>query len=133
MQLELPEIEKEKVLVTCAATEHHQIGSWMVATALEADGWDATFLGADAPKDAILDYIDKESPKAVIISVTMPFNIKKARELLQDIQALYPDVKTIVGGQALSFFDKPEEVLNADFTSSDYKKAIVQLNAWLVS
>lgn len=133
MQLELPEIEKEKILVTCAASEHHQIGAWMIATALEADGWDTTFLGADAPRDALLDYIEKESPKAVIISVTMPYNIKKVRLILQDIQASYPDVKTIVGGQALSFFHKPEEVLSADFTSSDYKKAIVQLNSWLPS
>ncbi|WP_076539619.1 B12-binding domain-containing protein [Shewanella sp. UCD-KL21] len=131
MHLEPPEITKEKVLVTCATSEHHQIGSWMVATALEADEWDATFLGADAPKSAILDYISKESPKAVMISVTMPYNIKKAREVLQEIQSLYPNIKTIVGGQALSFFDKPEEVLNADFTTSDYKAAIQQLNYWL--
>ncbi|MDO6677072.1 B12-binding domain-containing protein [Shewanella sp. 4_MG-2023] len=131
MHLDLPEITKPKILVTCAASEQHQIGSWMVATALEANEWDTTYLGADAPKDAILDYITNESPKAVIISVTMPYNIKKAREILQEIDALYPHIKTIVGGQALSFFHEPQEVLKADFITSDYKEAIQKLNTWL--
>ncbi|GLS91425.1 hypothetical protein GCM10007916_24940 [Psychromonas marina] len=131
MKIPPPEITKQKVLVACVESEQHQIGSWMVATALEADEWDVAFLGADTPRVALMDYIKNESPKAVIISLTMPHSIKNTQQVLKEIQTSYPDIKTVVGGQALSFFDKPETTLCADLISSNYQEVIVQLNVWL--
>lgn len=132
MKIPPPEITKEKVVVTCVTSERHQIGAWMVATALEADEWDVAFLGADTPSTALLDYIKNESPKAVFISLTMPHSLKSVKEILLVIRESYPNVKTVVGGQALLFFHNPEQTLCADFISSDYREAIAKLNSWLM-
>lgn len=128
--LELPIPTKAPVMVTCATSEFHQIGPWMVSVALEADGWDVDYLGIETPPDAVIEMIEERNHKAVLISVTMPYNISAAEELIIKIKEHCPDVKIIVGGQAFSFLTEPHCVTDADVTVSTYAEAIAVLNDW---
>lgn len=130
--VEVPAPIKSNVMVTCATSEFHQIGPWMVSVALEADGWDVDYLGVDTPPDEMIDIIKEKEHKAVLISVTMPFNITPAQELVSLIKKSCPEVKVIVGGQAFSFLNHPEETTDADATIDTYTEAIELLNQWLV-
>jgi len=128
--IDLPETTKRKVLVTCIASEYHQIGPWMVATALEANGWEVDYLGADTPPDTILKIIASEDYAALLVSVTMPYNLGNARKLISMARDKCPGVKVILGGQAFGFMSDPSANFHADLVAGSYEQAVEKLNEW---
>ena len=46
-----------RVISACVAGELHEIGARMVADLFEMAGWDTTFLGADVPRDSVVDML----------------------------------------------------------------------------
>jgi methanogenic corrinoid protein MtbC1 len=89
------------VIVTGVEGEMHQLGGNIVADLLEADGWDVCFLGTNLPHHTILEKIGEHQAFAVFISVTVPFNLLRARRLVADIRARFGSkILIILGGQA---------------------------------
>lgn len=128
--IDLPEPTKSPIVVTCATSEYHQIGPWMVSVALEADGWDVDYLGVDTPPTAMIDMIRERGHKVVLISVTMPYNITPAQELVALIKKECPDIRVIVGGQAFSYLNHPESIMGADKVINSYAEAVDICNEW---
>ncbi|MBN2857893.1 MAG: cobalamin B12-binding domain-containing protein, partial [Candidatus Delongbacteria bacterium] len=77
---------KGKLLITSSPNEYHQIGAWMLSDVFELDGWDVRFLGADTPMNELFRLIEDFQPDVLALSVTMPFNIDKAAEIISAIK-----------------------------------------------
>lgn len=93
-----------RALVSAAADEFHEIGAWMVSDILEHDGWQVRYLGANTPTEGLIKMLKNFKPHILALSVTMPFNLHKAKASIQQIKAEteLKDLFIIVGGNAFN-------------------------------
>ncbi len=96
--------DKGKAVITASQNEYHEIGTHMASDLLELDGWDVLYLGANTPRQALLDMVRKEKPFFVGISAVMPFNIDYVKEIITEMRQdpELQEIKVMVGGLAFS-------------------------------
>jgi len=75
--------QARRAVVTAAPNELHEIGSLMLADLLELRGWNVRYLGANVPEDALITMLEEFSPELAAISVTMPYHLERALELVR--------------------------------------------------
>lgn len=95
---------KGKVVVTSSPNEFHEIGAWMVSDVLEYDGWEVQYLGANTPHPDLINLLKSYKPDILAISVTISFNINKARDIITEIKNT-PDLhelKVMIGGRVFN-------------------------------
>ena len=123
---------KGRVLVSAASNEFHVLGAQMVANCLEAEGWEVDYLGADTPAPDLVGYIKDRAPDVVALAVTMPFNLIKAKEVVDRILEEFqqPRQRILLGG--LAFSGHPELVsrMGADGYAEDCTRAIELVEGW---
>jgi len=90
-----------KAVITSAPNEFHEIGAWMISDILEHEGWDVRYLGANTPANDLLELLRSYQPWVLAMSVTMPYNILKAKEIITAIKgdAELNKIIVIVGGR----------------------------------
>lgn len=130
--MESPEQSKGKAVVTAAANEFHEIGATMVANALEADGWEITFLGANTPSEALLEYVSAGEFDMVAISVTIAFNLESIQNVIRAIRAWSEDrqPKIMIGGQAFGGYPELAQKLGADGFAQSPEQAVALADQW---
>ena len=118
-------VSGRKALITSAPNEYHELGVGMVADVLEMEGWDVRYLGANTPAADVVAMAKEYKPSLIGISVSMPFNLVSAHELITQIRAqpLLARTKIIVGG--LGFTDCPDlwRQMGADGFAADARSA----------
>jgi methanogenic corrinoid protein MtbC1 len=87
-------------IVTCVASEYHQIGAKMIADLFELNGWRGYFLGANTPLRDLTVLITEKHPDVVALSVTVAFNLDEIINFANEIRKTFSDLPIIVGGQA---------------------------------
>ncbi|SHH78322.1 cobalamin B12-binding domain-containing protein [Clostridium grantii] len=127
----LTEITKGKIIVTTATNEYHELGIRIVADLLELDGWDVIYLGSNIPKEDLVKTILKERPSFLVISVTMAFNISKAKEIIDEIKGNddLRKLKILAGGQAFNYFDNKSKI-GADKISLSVSETLDTAREW---
>jgi methanogenic corrinoid protein MtbC1 len=97
-------VVKGRVVVACPTGELHEIGARMVTDFFTLCGLEATFVGANTPRDEILDAVGYIKPIYLAISVSNYYNLLAARKTIQKTgeisKTLGHDLKVIVGGYA---------------------------------
>jgi methanogenic corrinoid protein MtbC1 len=123
---------KGKAIVTATANEHHQVGAWLIADALEADGWDVRFLGANTPEQELLALLREECPDLLLLSATLPFNLRHVQNTIQAARCLPEchNTRILVGGQAFAGEPDLDRRLGADGTGKDCRDAVAQAALW---
>ena len=58
------------ILIGCAPTEQHELGSLMLAVMLRSCGYRVEYLGPDIPLEDLVDYALHEHPALVVLSAT---------------------------------------------------------------
>lgn len=96
----------KKAVITCTPGEYHQIGASMVADFFELNGWDGYFLGANTPIDSLIQFIEKNKPDLLAISLSVYFNINALLKLIKEVHSYYPDLLIIIGGQGFNWGGK---------------------------
>ncbi|MFH0734553.1 MAG: cobalamin-dependent protein [bacterium] len=91
-----------KVIVTCADKEFHELGARMVSDIFELNGWTSTFLGANTPANELLNSIAEIQPELVAISINFYINFIRLVKEIELINERFPNQKIVVGGQAFS-------------------------------
>lgn len=91
-----------RAVVACVTGERHQIGSRMVADVLELRGWDSHYLGADTPKDALLDLLLTLQPELLGLSVSLSSNVDQAKRFFREALSHRPTTLCLVGGQGVA-------------------------------
>jgi methanogenic corrinoid protein MtbC1 len=117
-----------RAVVSAVTNEFHELGAWMVADLLEADGWEVSYLGANAPLVDLVALIQARRPALLALSVTMPFNLERARALISAARArpLDPPLRVLVGGWAFNLQPGSWELVGADAWGRDAGEAVVQ-------
>ena len=95
---------KNRAVITAAPDEFHETGAWMVSDMLEHDGWQVRYLGANTPAEDLIQMLKSFHPHLLALSVTMPFNLYKAQEVIRSIKSEsgLKDIYIVVGGNAFS-------------------------------
>ena len=87
-------------VISCAVNEYHQVGGRMVADALEMQGWDTWFLGANQRIDELRKFIANKKPDLVGLSASIYATLPILRETVDSLRKEFPQTPIIVGGQA---------------------------------
>jgi len=90
------------LMALTAGPELHNIGLKMITDLLELEGWSVNYLGSNIPVQSVIKAIEVEKPKVIAISVTIPFHIDSAKNLITAIKIHFGKrtPKIIVGGGA---------------------------------
>jgi MerR family transcriptional regulator, light-induced transcriptional regulator len=129
-ELPAPKASQGRILITGVQGEMHQIGSLMAAEMIESIGWTVRYLGSNLPARPIVEAIREFAPAVVGISVTMPFNLPVARELIESVRAgLQPNVpRILVAGRAFRSVENLPDI-GADEYVPDLRAALRILGA----
>lgn len=100
VQLARRDDAEHSVLCACFADEEHVIGLLSTAVQIATWGLRPVVLGARTPPSAIRDSIRALAPSIVALSVTIPPNPARQRELLDEYASACSDVPWLVGGAA---------------------------------
>lgn len=114
--------------VVCGISgERHQVGALIVADALDADGWDVRFLGADLPVRDILEAIAEHHAQVVGVSATMLFNLPAVTELIRALGERFGDdaPPVLVGGAVFRLRPELAARIGAAGTAPDARAAVV--------
>ena len=109
-------------IVACSPGERHCIGGLILTALLEADGWEALYLGQSLPLDDLVALVGSEVPDVVALSTTMPEHLGPAREAVTALQDLAEPPLVAVGGQAYAGEAAASEV-GADVWASTARAA----------
>lgn len=93
------------ILVGCAPTEQHEIGSLMIAVLLRSKGLRVEYLGPDIPVDDLVDYAGYEHPQMVVLSSSLESSAVEIHHMQEKLNKIQPPPIFGFGGQA--FIDKP--------------------------
>ncbi len=93
---------KGKAVIVCPPGELHELGARMVADFFTLCGFYVTFVGANTPRDDIVNAIKYINPAYVAISVTNYYNLVATRKLILQIRKISGSgpFRVILGGQA---------------------------------
>lgn len=116
-------------IVACVEGERHELGPRMVADLLTLDGWDGLFLGADVPMRSLLDMVRRVQPVLVAVSATTPAHRDALERTVQELRALSPTLKILVGGRVTdpAEFAAPP---GADARAGTAREAVEVARAW---
>lgn len=90
------------VVVSCLENEHHQIGARMVSDIFEMHGWEVLFLGANTPKQDLVNYLKMIKPNLVAISLSIYFHLPTLEETIRLIRNEFQKLEILTGGQAFT-------------------------------
>jgi len=124
--------EKGKAIITSACNEYHEMGAWMLSDLLSNDGWKVTYLGANTPVKDLLEMACSIKPDIVAISVTMPYNLVNAVEVINGIKAnpALKKVKTLAGGRCICDHPDIGITIGADACAANASEGVKIARDW---
>ncbi len=93
--------KKRKILICVPTGEEHRIGCDVMETYLSGNGFRVLNIGASAPTESILRFIEEQKPDVVFVSITLEDNIRPGQRLVNKIKDQY-DIPVFVGGYAIN-------------------------------
>ncbi len=109
--------KQSSVAVVCPPEEWHDLGARMVADFFTLAGFKTTFVGANMPRDEIINAIRYLRPDYVAVSITDYYNLIAARRVVAEIlelRSVFP-FKLILGGQACRSNPGACQAMQADY------------------
>jgi methanogenic corrinoid protein MtbC1/DNA-binding transcriptional MerR regulator len=88
------------ILVGCAPSEQHEIGSLMASILLRSLGFRVEYLGPDIPLEDLVDYAGYEHPDMVILAASMESSALELSKINGKLAKLRPAPVFGFGGQA---------------------------------
>ncbi len=127
-----PKPHRGLALVTAAPNEFHEIGASMVANALEQDGWDVCYLGANTPAADLLKLLHENPTQLLCISVAMAFNLERLKTLITTIHAdtRLKQLKIMIGGHAFAALPQLAKQFQVDGLANDCSQAVQLARSW---
>lgn len=88
-----------RVLLAGIEGEQHSLGLRMAADVLEGAGYDVIYLGADVPREALLESVERFRPALVGLTATCSATAAAVEALIPDLRSIDPGLAIIAGGQ----------------------------------
>lgn len=93
-------VGRPRAMLAAVQGEQHALGLRMAADLLEDVGYEAIYLGADVPTEALMRAIASFSPDLLGLSVTMPELGTVLESTVEGVRSGHPQLSVLVGGQA---------------------------------
>lgn len=111
-------------LGVCAPNDNHEVGLRMICDFLESDGWKTIFIGSSTTISSVIDILNNHKVDVLGISISLSIYLNDAKELINQVRKSFPDIKILVGGNAIKGDDKLVKKLGADDTALDANEII---------
>jgi MerR family transcriptional regulator, light-induced transcriptional regulator len=98
---------KRKIVICVPEGEEHNLGANILEAHLTSIGHHVYNLTPSEPHQSIVKFIESVKPDTVLISITLPDNIKPAQRLVKKVSDI-TNSPILVGGQALANYDQTE-------------------------
>lgn len=102
--------------------DYHMLGKRIVLSTLRASGYDLIDLGGGVTTEQILETVERENIKILLLSVLMLPSALRVKELKKKLEKT--DVKIIVGGAPFRFDEELWKEVGADAVGKDSSEAI---------
>ncbi|MFZ2258102.1 MAG: cobalamin-dependent protein [Clostridiaceae bacterium] len=106
------------VAVLCPPEEYHDVGARMAADILTMAGFQTIFVGGNTPYQAFKAGLSAQPIDYIAISISNPYHLVSARRIIDGIRSSHPQVKIIVGGNAILKHPDIADVIKADFIAT---------------
>lgn len=128
-----PASKKAKAVIAASCNEFHELGARAVGDLLEIDGWEVHYLGSNLPVEALVETVQRVRPFLLGISVTIPFNLRKAEEAIRLIRSKeeLSGMKILLGGGAFRESGDLWKRLGADACPMNAREALKTANDFL--
>jgi cobalamin-dependent methionine synthase I len=93
---------REKILLCSPEGELHGLSAYVIESVLESRGYRVFNATPSIPTDSIITFIRNTEPDLIMISITLPDNLKAGERLVKRISSEFL-IPILVGGLALSF------------------------------
>ena len=115
-----------RMIATCVAGELHELGVRMVADFFEMEGWDACYLGASTPADALVSAVVEWKPHLVAVSATLSTHIEEVAHVIARLRAEpgAAEVPILVGGNPFNTTPELWRRVGADGHAHTAREAI---------
>ena len=129
-QAKLPPSRGEAVIVACMEENYHEIGARMAADVLQLAGYDAYFLGANAPQDSLIAMIDEIKPVAIGLSSTLPNHVDTVRNAIDRVRSTFSTHRPaiILGGISFNTSEGLWQRVGGDVWGSDVRLAVKEFS-----
>ncbi len=118
-------------LVACSISgDLHELGIRMIADLFELNGWDTYYIGSNMPDDKVITTLKEQNPDVLAISVTIPYHLSRAEELIKKIRNDHSLVKLkiIVGGYSFNIVPDLWKQFGADGFAINAHEAVLIAN-----
>ncbi len=128
LYLYFPEVQKKgkRLVAACVTGELHDLGLKMISDFFEMEGWDTCFLGANTPKDSIIETIRAQKADLVALSASHPMLVGEIEGIIAAIKSEkdLSHVKVLVGGTPFNEEPNLWHAIGADGSAKDADEAI---------
>lgn len=124
MRIERSAAPRVRCVVSGVEGERHQLGARAVADLLESAGCQVDFLGSDAPTRSVVAHVAEHKPDLVALSVTMPFHLRAASELIAQLREVEPRPRIVVGGRGFRATGELWREMGADALGSTFSDVL---------
>jgi len=121
----------KNVVLALAEGNAHDMVLRVLASLFEQEGWRAFMLGADLPIPDLADGVRIFGADLIVLSASMPTQLRAVRVAISAMRAVAPDVKILVGGRAFDREPNMWEQVGADLGAGGVDDALKQA-AYLV-
>ena len=119
-----------RAIITGVEGELHQVGAHMVADVLEIRGWDVRFLGANVPRQSIIQMVEDFQPQMVGFSATARTKISVVEDLIKAVRSSFASQsvpRIVIGGGAFRSTPNICQEIHADEYCSDLRSLMTTL------
>lgn len=125
-----PKKNSKKMVACTVSGDLHEMGIRMVSDIFELHGWDTYYLGANMPDVNIISAIKEQKADVLALSVTMPFHLTKAENLINNLRSdkELEKLKIILGGYTFNIDNTIWKRLGADGMAYNFNEAVELAN-----
>ncbi len=128
LYLYFPEVQKKgkRLVAACVTGELHDLGLKMISDFFEMEGWDTCFLGANTPRDSIIETIRAQKADLVALSASHPMLVGEVEGIIATIRSEkdLSHIKVLVGGAPFNEETTLWHVIGADGYAKDADEAV---------
>ena len=116
-----------QAVTTCVGDELHELGVRMIADLLELEGWDTFHIGANTPREDIIETVIDKRPDLVCISVTIANYLDNAAQLIERLREIeeIEEIKIMVGGYPFNIQKNLWQEIGADGYAPNAQESVV--------
>ena len=120
-----------RIVVGCAPSEFHDIGSLMVALFLRREGYRVEYIGANAHMEDLAGYARDERPQLICLSANSEAGARGLRELDARLTGMRPRPRFAFGGRIFNLQPNLRTIIPGLFLGEDARQAVARIREFL--